>query len=536
MPNEHILVAEDEPDLRKLCLRALQTAGYDADGVANGREAIARAQADRYDVLITDLQMPEIAGLDAYEQMRAFCPDLALVVMTGYGTLETAIEAIRLGVYEFVLKPFRTDELLSAVERALQRKRMQQEIARLNALIPLLDLSRVLMSSVDLRTVPRHVVRIARHEMNASTASLMLLDANGRLSLHSADGSFPPEAEPARGSEGPPLGEGTAGRAAETRQPVAVQGSLADDPWALITFGAQEVTSALSVPLLHQDKVLGALNIARLDGGEALGDGDAEFLSILASQAAVAIDNARLFAQIQDAYDRLSELDHLKGEFLNIAAHELRSPLAVVLAYATLLEDEATGPMRQHLEQVVQAAMQLKSIIDAMVSLQRIDTGQAQVVIEDVDLARVAEDVLEDVRLLVARKQQRIALNLPPDLPAVRADRQVLSLVLSSLLSNAVKFTPEGGAITLSAEVRGDRVLAHVADTGIGIPQEELERIFQRFYQVESSLRRQHGGIGLGLAIAREMAALLRAEIGVESTVGEGSTFTLSLEASTGAP
>jgi len=532
MPNERILVAEDERDLRRMCIRALRMAGYEAVAVPDGLEAVRAAQASRFDVLVTDVRMPNLDGLEAYNQIRSSCPDLALVVMTGFGSLETAIQAIRLGVYEFVLKPFRPSELIAAVERALQRKRMQQEITRLNTLIPLLDLSKVFMTSVDLDAVPKHVVRIARQEVEASTASLMLLDSEGRLVVRSAKGEFPS----GQTGSGPAVGEGTAGRAAMLREPVTVTGSLKDDPWAPLAFGTDVVAGAASVPLLHHDDVLGVLNVARFSGGEPLGGSDLEFLSVLASQAAAAIDNARLFAEIQDAYDRLSELDHLKSEFLNIAAHELRSPLSVVLAYATLLEDEATGPMRDHLAQVVQAAMQLKSTIDAMVSLQRIDTGQAKVVIDDVDLGPAIDAVLDDLRLLAQRRRQHVSVSLPDDTPPVRSDPQVLHLVLGSLVSNAIKFTPEEGSITVEVGREDDRVVVRVSDTGIGIPQEEQERIFERFYQVEDSLRRKHGGIGLGLAIAREMAVLINARIDVHSVVGEGSTFSLSLPAAGASP
>ena len=526
MPNERILVAEDERDLRRMCLRALEMAGYEAVGVADGREAIDLAQRERFDALVTDIKMPDVGGLEAYEQIHLTCPGLASVVMTGYGTLETAIEAIRLGVYEFVLKPFRPDELTSAVERALARKRLEQENARLNALIPLFDLSRTFMSTVHLDTVPQQVVRIAREQLAADTAYLMLLEDGQCLRIHSAEGEF------ARCpcAEGPHIGEGTAGRAVLERAPVTVQGDLAEDPWAPCTFGVERVTSAASVPLLHMDKVLGVLNVARVAAAPPLSSVDVELLALLASQAAVAIENARLFREIHDAYDRLAELDHLKSEFLNIAAHELRSPLAVVLAYATLLEDETTGQMRQHLGQVVQASMQLKSIIDSMVSLQHIDTGEARVAMTDIDLAQVVASTLEDVQVLIERKELRVTVDLPADLPPVRGDIQVLHLILGSLLSNACKFTPSQGAVTVTAAEEGDLIAVHVTDTGIGIPEEEQGRIFQRFYQVEDSLRRKHGGIGLGLAIAREMAGLIRAEIGVQSKVNEGSTFTLHLQ------
>lgn len=525
MPGERILVAEDEPGVRRMCLSALKLADYDPVGVANGEEAIERAAEEQFDLLVADIRLPGMDGLETCQAIRASDPHLGAVVITGFATLEAAIDALRLGVHEFVVKPFRPDELTAAVARALSKRRMEMENARLRALIPLYDLSRVFMSSVDLGTVPRHVVRIAREALGADTVSLMLLNEDGELTIHAAEG-LPAEVVASTRHR---MGEGIAGHVAAHREPVILHGDLEDDPRFESSDGAEQLGSAISTPLIHKDKVVGVLNVAKFRGTPPFTEGDVELLSVLGSQAAVAIDNARLFQETQRAYQRLAELDHLKSEFISIAAHELRSPLAVALAYATLLEEEATGPMRQHLSQVVQAAMQLKSIIDQMVSLRRVDTGETPVAITEVDLVSTVGAVLEDLRPLAGKKGQRIAVSLPSDMPRVRADQQCLRLILSSLASNAIKFTPDGGLVRVSAEPAGSRVVVKITDTGIGIPQEELERIFERFYQVEDSLRRKHGGIGLGLAIAREMADLMDGRIWVESQVGQGSTFYLSV-------
>ncbi len=527
MPQERILIAENEPEVRRMCMRSLQFAGYEPVGVADGNEAVVRAREERFDLLVTDIMMPNMSGLEAYRAIREFNPDMGAVIMTGFGTMESAIEALRLGAYEFVLKPFRPDELNAAVERALSRQRLERENALLRALIPLFDLSRIFMSSVDLAVVPKHVVRIARQEMNADSASLMLLNSRDELVIHSAEGLD----EDIVGKVTQRADEGIAGYVIEHREPIVLQGNVRDDPRFAPAYDARPIASAISLPLIHQDRVLGVLNVAKhAEDAAPFQEGDVEFLSVLGSQAAVALENARMFREIQDAYERLAELDYLKSEFINIAAHELRSPLAVVLAYATLLEEEATGPMREHLAQVVQAAMHLKSIIDEMVSLQRIDTGQAPVRFTDVDTAAVAASALEELRLLAERRRHRVTLDFPDDLPTARADEQLLHLILSSLLSNALKFTPEEGAIRITGRADDDHVIIAVSDTGIGIAAEDLERVFQRFYQVEDSLRRKHGGIGLGLSIAREMAELIGGEISVESEVGQGSTFYLTLQ------
>jgi len=525
MAHEKVLLAEDENDVRDMCARTLKMAGYQVVAVRDGQEAVERASQERFDLLLTDLKMPRMNGLDACRAIRASQPDLPAIVMTGFGTMESAIEALQLGVSEFVLKPFRPQVLHDAVDRALLKRRLQRENARLKALIPLFELSRVFMMPGDLNVIPQHVVRIAQNELRADSASLMLLNENDELTIHSAVG-LPPDVVAHTRQR---ADQGIAGYAIKRREPVILQGDVRHDPRFQSRERGEGVKSAICLPLIRQDHVLGVLNVSRTEEGAPFTEGDVELLSVLGSQAAIALDNARLFREIEQAYQRLAELDYLKSEFISIAAHELRSPLAVILAYAAILEDEATGAIREHLMQVVEAAMQLKSIIDDMVSLRQIDTGEAQVKLADVDIGETIREVLANTRILAKRKGQRITVEVPDALPSARADAEILYLILSNLISNAVKFTPEGGAIQITALSENDHLVIRVRDTGIGIPEDELENIFQRFYQVADSLRREYGGIGLGLAIAREMAHLIDARIWAESQVGQGSTFYLSL-------
>ncbi|NLG26530.1 MAG: response regulator, partial [Chloroflexi bacterium] len=363
MPGERVLVADDERDVREMCLRTLRRVGYVADGAEGGSEAIERARQAPYDLFLTDLKMPDTTGLEAYQAIHEEQPEMVAVVMTGFGTMEAAIEALRLGVSEFVLKPFRTAELVQAVERALSKQRLRRENARLRALIPLFDLSRTFMSSVDLDIVPQQVVRIARQELGADTASLMLLDEHSELTIHSATGLSEEVIRTTRQK----ANEGVAGYAITRREPVVVQGDLRDDPRFADLQGSGPVRSSICLPLLHKDKALGVLNVSRVQRPVPFSESDVELLAVLGSQAAVAIENARMFDEIQTAYHKLEELDHIKTEFIGIAAHELRAPLAVILTYAGLLEAEATGQVQQHLSQVTDGALQLKSVIDEMI-------------------------------------------------------------------------------------------------------------------------------------------------------------------------
>ncbi|MBC7237329.1 MAG: response regulator [Chloroflexi bacterium] len=528
MARATILLAEDEDSIRTMCFEALRGADYQVAVAANGTEAVETARSfapDRLELLVTDLRMPDLDGLEVAREIRRLHPALGIVIITGYGSMDAAIEALKEGASEFVLKPFRSDEFLEAIARTLHKRRLERENARLRTLIPLFDLSRALMGPVDMETIPQYIVRIAQEEMRADSASLMLVDDQGKLSIHAAEG-LPPEVILQTHQS---IDEGIAGYVLAHRRPMILQGDKSSDPRFAYIARESEVRSAISLPLVYQDHALGVLNVSRREETPPFTEGDIEFLSVLATQAAIALENARLFQELQEAYRRLAELDHLKSEFISIASHELRAPLAVLLAYATLSEAEASGPLREHLEQVQDSAMQLKSIIDEMVSLRRIDTGEAQVRLINVHIAPIISGVLEELGPLASRGNLSVSVDVPEDIPAVRADEQVVRLILSSLVSNAIKYTPARGSVTVRARQDRDRVCVDVEDTGIGIPAEALERIFDRFYQVEDSLRREHGGIGLGLAIAREMAELIDAEISVTSELHKGSCFTLSL-------
>jgi signal transduction histidine kinase len=287
--------------------------------------------------------------------------------------------------------------------------------------------------------------------------------------------------------------------------------------------------SIIAVPLQLQGSVIGVVEaVNKLNGAEMSWD-DVEILSMVATQAAIAIHNAKLLSELQTAYDELNELDSMKSEFISIAAHELRTPLALILGYAAFLKDDSSGQAREQAEAVLQSAMRLRSLIDDMISLREVDTGEAVLELEHVSLQDLITAAIREIGYIAEAKEQEITLSQPADPILVEMDRNKMTLVIVNLISNAIKFTGHGGRLGVLAGTKGDTAWFTVWDTGIGIPQDELDRIFDRFYQVENSLTRHYEGMGLGLSIIREMVELHQGNIRVESQVGEGSAFTVTI-------
>jgi len=257
--------------------------------------------------------------------------------------------------------------------------------------------------------------------------------------------------------------------------------------------------------------------------------GDMELLSVLAGQAAIAIKNAQLFEEIQQAYKKVEESDYLKSEFIAIASHELRTPLVSILGYIEILASGATGETLEYLNIVLDQAMRLRSVVNDLLSLTDLKAGIAEIVQEPISLEALLTKIAGELNAQMEAKGIRLAVTIPEECATIHADYERLGLALSKLLSNAIKFSPRGAKVSVQARRDDSQVVISVMDRGKGIPPEAQVNLFQPFYQVEESLRRTHSGMGLGLAIAKGMIELHGGEIWVKSEAGKGSTFSFSL-------
>lgn len=229
----------------------------------------------------------------------------------------------------------------------------------------------------------------------------------------------------------------------------------------------------------------------------------------------------------------LTEVDLAKEAFLGILSHELRTPINVIMGYTSLVADEMAGPttpeQREYLGRVLEGAEALLALVNDMLDMSRIEAGRLTVAAGEVDLGWIVEAACRGVGPSAAGKRQAVEVDVAPDLPAAIADDDRVHQVLRILLSNAVKFTPEGGTVGVRAAATADRVELAVHDTGMGIAPADQARLFRRFAQLDQSHTRMQGGTGLGLALAKHLVDAMGGTIAVASEPGHGSTFTVAL-------
>jgi len=329
-------------------------------------------------------------------------------------------------------------------------------------------------------------------------------------------------------------GEGAIGRTAITRQPVQVPDITvpgAYDSRVRANLIESGVRAVLAVPMIHQERLVGCLGVTRNQPG-AFPPETIDLLRTFATQSALAIQNARLFREIEEKSRQLEVASQHKSEFLANMSHELRTPLNAIIGFSEVLTDRMFGDLNEkqeeYLKDIYASGTHLLSLINDILDLSKIEAGRMELELTDFDLPTALDNAL----MLVRERAQRRSLTLHKDVDAgvgqIQADERKIRQVVLNLLSNAIKFTPDGGRIELAAVPKDGLVEVSVSDTGIGIAPEDQEKVFEEFRQVGTAEKKAEG-TGLGLTLCRKFIELHGGKIWVKSQVGVGSTFTFTI-------
>lgn len=399
---------------------------------------------------------------------------------------------------------------------------------RVAILTRLAEISTVLNSTIRLKPLLGHIMDAAAEITNAEAASVLLWERKSNKLRFAATTT-----DVGQNLVGTvvPLERSIAGTILTERRVVVVN-DVRQDPRHYRKpdeDNAFQTRSVLGVPMTSKNKVIGvieAINRRKLPWTEE----DVHYLSILAAQAAVAIEGTQMLGRLERANTELAEVDTLKNDFIAIASHELRTPLGVILGYASFLQETKDQEVNEHASKVVNSALQLRRIIEDLTNLRYIQQKESELVRQTTTLDEVVNEVVEDVRSLIDAKGHRLTVQLTPGI-RVSVDRIRMTMAISNILVNAIRFTPDGGEITVIAELTPNReALLTVRDNGIGVEQAEIERIFEKFYQIEDHMVRHHGGLGIGLSIAQGLVKAHGGRIWAESEgLNKGTSLFIAL-------
>ena len=397
------------------------------------------------------------------------------------------------------------------------------------------EVGQAVSSTLDLETVLTRIVSHAVQLSGTDGGAIYEYDEPSEEFVLRATDHMEEELITALRANPPRLGDGVVGRAAATHEPVVVPNILEEHAYAprmrelLGRFGFR---ASLAVPLLREDRIVGALVVRRKSTGEFRPE-VIELLKTFATQSVLAIQNARLFREIEDKSRQIEAANRHKSEFLANMSHELRTPLNAIIGFSEVLGERLFGELNEkqaeYTDDILTSGRHLLSLINEILDLSKVEAGRMELEVAAFDLPLAIDNARTFVRERATKHGINLDVTIDERLGDFVGDERKIKQILLNLLSNAVKFTPEGGRIGISARQADGSVEISVSDTGVGIAPEDQPKIFEEFRQVGSDYTHKVEGTGLGLTLAKKFVELHGGRIWVESEVGKGSRFIFTL-------
>ncbi|HEX9972589.1 MAG TPA: response regulator [bacterium] len=490
--NPQILVIDDDRVIRLACEKTLETIGYSVETAENGKVGLENVKAKDYDLVLLDLMMPEMSGSEVLDQIREYDKNIVVVIITGFATIESAVETLRKGVYDYIPKPFLPDELRNVVRKGLEHRELLLRTERLR------------------RERERSLLKLAAQKSRMTTIincmgeGLIAVDKDAKLSLIN---------------------------------PVACKLLGLKEPCQI----GKDIRSYLNNPELA-DLIY-----------DLLGDENFLFQEIVTREIAIDETGNKVysitFAPIQEKKDEISgvalvlrdisaekKLERMKAEFqklVSIVAHELKAPINAIDGYLDIIlkgyVKEKPEKFNEYLLRSRDKAEMLRSLVEDLLSLTSIESGKLTRQMEPVDIRTILVDLSTFMENEAQKKQLKVIHEIPENLPMIMGDRNILTYLFSNLMSNAIKYNKDGGVVTIKAEIQANYLMISFIDTGYGIAEDELEKIFNEFYRSKNQAIQKIPGTGLGLNITKKIAESHNGFIKVKSKLNEGSQFDVYL-------
>ncbi|OGS21892.1 MAG: hypothetical protein A3J83_04705 [Elusimicrobia bacterium RIFOXYA2_FULL_40_6] len=519
MPKK-ILIVDDEPGVRDVLKKVLEKS-YEITQAKDGLEAVELLNDNSFDLVISDIRMPRKGGVDLLKKVKSNYVTLPFIMITGFGDIEEAVKTIKLGASDYITKPFDIDDILITVEKCLSDATNSLEAVSMKQCMSLYEIFHQKEESSSPDEMLSIILKKSLETIKASSGSITLL--NEKLNMLEVIVSFGLNKKIDKLI---PVGERIVGRIFKENKPMILHNGLKRYSQFKDIKVRNEIVSSMVIPLRSQGKVIGTMNFNRLsDFPFKFTELELNTMELFGSYISSLL--VQLVAQRKSV-----ELETLKKEFLGNISHELRTPLMSIMGAVELAQDLDDKETSKNLLQVIQRnSLRLDSLVKDLLDYSKMDSGTLKYNFYLTSVTELINDLYADFENKFKTKNISFSVDIPENISRIEIDTNRIKQVIANLLSNAYKFTGDNGRVKLSAEDSngGAEILIKVEDNGAGISEFEQAKIFERFYQVDGSTTRKVDGTGLGLTISRTIVEAHGGKISVESQLGKGSVFIVSL-------
>ncbi|MDY6967867.1 MAG: response regulator [Spirochaetota bacterium] len=481
-----ILIIDDEAVIRDGCTKILTKEGWEAESVEDGLKGIERIKSKDFDLVLLDLMMPGLNGLEVINEVNKISSDIYIIVITGFATVETAVEAMKRGAYDYIPKPFTPDQLRVVVRKALENMALRKETEFLRK-----EQEKGLFAIAQEKSKIKTIV-------NCMPDGVLVIDKEKKIALYNP----------------------AASKLLNIRDKDSI-GKLLDESIICTEF------SDMVSEVLNLDS-----NKYTTIAGEILG---VDSIPIIAHIAPVIMEDGEVLGAVTIIKD-ISEqkaIDKMKSDFISKVTHELKAPVATINQLLMAILDGAVGELEEKQRQMIDRAKLrgdgLLELISDLLNISKIESGLAIQRKQPLQISEVIDDVVDLLQPQADEKKISISISSIDNLPLINADKEGIREIFTNLISNGIKYTNVNGVIQIDGEINNEYIIISVSDNGIGISELDQLYIFQRFFRVKNSTTRQIIGTGLGLPIVKEIIDAHLGSINVESEPGKGSKFQVQL-------
>jgi two-component system, OmpR family, phosphate regulon sensor histidine kinase PhoR len=479
----NILVVDDDDVIRMACELTLKAEGMNVDTVENGKLGIEKIKTKSYDMILLDLMMPEMPGSEFLEFVHEFDKNIIVIIITGFATIESAVDTLKKGAYDYLPKPFTPEELRKLVRNGLERRKLLLEREK--------NLERIAEQQSRLATI-----------INCMGEGLVATDKDGQLLLINS----------------------VASKLLRIKEPCETGKHIKDysiapklEKWIIETLEKRRYPKRYfnrEFSLDEKEDTIVSVTLAPIKEKETI---------------------SGLVLVLMDISEE-RKFERMKAEFqkmVSVVAHELKAPINAIEGYLDLIlkgyfKDDLEK-RNKYLTRSIEKSEKLRNLVHDLLSLTSIESGKITKEMEAVDIKPILLEICTLFENEAQKKKIKIVKQLPEKMEQISGDKKALGFLFTNLISNAIKYNKENGAIEINISHTEKNINIKVSDTGIGIAEQDLQHIFDEFYRSNSDKIKNIAGTGLGLSIAKRIAELHNGEINASSKLGEGSVFEVIL-------